>query len=302
MRRLGRTRCAQRARSTNRRLTIAFGLATLAGPVAGLVAVPRCGRPTVAAHETGAFAALVPADLPPAAARTPGVAAVPRRRDGARDEAVARTRAIDTTPPLPVPLPGDRPAAAPAEGATTYPADVFSAGNVGLKRWDDRRERPVHVWIAPGGSAPGWRPAYAVVVREAFAAWEAVGVPLRFAFVDRPEDAEVRVEWTEQLSGRRAGVIYRTASGAGWLTRARIVLAMRLSDGALTNDVSVRRVALHEIGHLLGLEHSADPGDIMAAWVGAGDLTERDRASARFLYALPRRDAAGGSRAADAGG
>ena len=286
----------------DRRLTIAFGFVALTVAVAGLLAVPPCGRPTVAARETKAFAALVPAALPPAAARTPGVTALPRRRDGARDEAVARARAIDTTPPLPAPLPGDGPAAGRTEVATTYPASVFSAENAGLKRWDDRRDGPVRVWIAPGGSVPGWRPTYAVAVREAFAAWEAVGVPLRFAFVDRPDDAEVRVEWTEQLSGWRAGVIYRTASGAGWLTRARIVLAMRLSDGASTNDVSVRRIALHEIGHLLGLEHSADPSDIMAAWVAAGDLTERDRVTARLLYALPPRDAASGSRAADAGG
>ena len=281
---------------------IAFGLVTLTVAVAGLVALPRCGQPAVAARETSVFVALGPADLPPAAARTPRVTALPRRRDGAREEAVARARAIDTAPPLPAPLPGDGSAAAPAEVATTYPASVFSAGNVGLKRWDDRRDGPVRVWIAPGDSVSGWRPTYAVAVREAFAAWEAVGVPLRFAFVDHPDDAEVRLEWTEQLSGRRAGVIYRTASGAGWLTRARIVLAMRLSDGASTDDVTVRRVALHEIGHLLGLEHSVDASDIMAALVGAGDLTERDRATARVLYARPPREAASGSRAADAGG
>ena len=134
---------------------------------------------------------------------------------------------------------------------------------------------------------PGWHATFATVVREAFATWEQVGLPVRFAFTDAPGDADVRVEWTERLSEQRAGMIHWTADADGWLTQARIVLAMWVGDGARADDASVRRIALHEIGHLLGLEHGTDAGDIMAPWVRVNDLTERDRATARLLYELP---------------
>jgi hypothetical protein len=169
----------------------------------------------------------------------------------------------------------------------TYLPDIVTQGNARVRRWGDRTGAPIRVWVAPGAGVAGWRPAFTAALRRAFSTWEQVGLRVRFTFVDAPEDAEVTVTWTDRLDARRAGVTHWTADQDGWVTQVHIVLATSASDGRPANDASMRRIALHEIGHLLGLEHSADPGDVMAAWVHAADLTERDRRTARLLYALP---------------
>ena len=259
-------------------------LAVFAGTLAAIAAARRVDQSTVTPPDASTAVAAGRTQLSDGRAATVrGGAGLPHR-PVARPGVTGAPAALDTTAPVPVRA-ADR--GASAATPSTYLSDVLAAGNARVKRWDDRREAPVRVWVAPGDSVSGWRPTFVPVVREAFAAWEAVGIPVRFAFVDLADDAEVRVDWTDRLSGARAGVIHRTADVGGWLTHAQIVIAMLLSDGAAASDASVHRVALHEIGHLLGLEHSTDPGDIMAAWVGAGDLTDRDRSTARLLYTLP---------------
>ena len=170
--------------------------------------------------------------------------------------------------------------------AATYIDDVIAGGGARLKRWGDRTAAPVRVWIAPGEGVPGWRPAFTASVRDAFAAWASVGLPVRFTFVAAPDDAEVRVTWADRLAGRRAGETHWRADDAGWLRDARLVFAIWASDGTPADAASVRRIALHEIGHALGLEHSPDPDDVMAEWVRAGALSGRDRATAQLLYTL----------------
>ena len=169
----------------------------------------------------------------------------------------------------------------------TYIEDTMTTGDSLLTRWSNRLDDPVRVVITRGDSVAGWQPSLVPVVRRAFEEWSRAGVPVRFTFVDDEVRAEVRVRWVERLPEQRAGFIRWTSDARGWLRDADITLSTVGGDGRQFAEDDVRSIALHEVGHLLGLGHSFDAADVMSAWVSARELSTRDRATARLLYALP---------------
>ena len=156
-------------------------------------------------------------------------------------------------------------------------------------RWSKEQYDDVTVWIAPGDGVPLWRKANRYMVRDAFHGWTAAGAPVRFVFVSDSSRADVRVLWADSLPDARAGQVTRLADQRGWLRAATIEMSTRNIAGGRQNSKTVYAVALHEVGHLLGLEHSADEHDIMAAWVTAPSLTANDRAAMRALYDIADR-------------
>lgn len=181
-----------------------------------------------------------------------------------------------------------RPRASIASLRGTYLGEILAERDSSLARWPDRVASPVRVWVERGSpSIRGWRAAFPAEVREAFNEWSASGIPVRFTFVSDPARAEVRVRWVEKLGGDSCGETTWTSDSYGWMRRADITLAMRSSDGVLQDEEDIHAMALHEVGHLLGLGHTSDTTAIMAPWVAANELSAVDRATVRILYTLP---------------
>jgi hypothetical protein len=172
-------------------------------------------------------------------------------------------------------------------GPDSYLPAMLLEGDSVLKRWPERTARPLTVYLAPGG-AVGYSTDKRDAVRRAFVRWEQVGaIPVRFLFVSDSADAEVKVRWLERFPIRRAGQADITWDRNGWIIRAVLTLATHTSDGLPLSDEAVHTVALHEIGHLLGLGHSDDAHDVMYPSTDVHDITARDRHTGRLLYSVP---------------
>ena len=154
-----------------------------------------------------------------------------------------------------------------------------------IRRWPDDG-LPITVWIGESGGHPRRAALRRRIARDAFHAWTAAGVPEQFSFVSDSANAMVQVIWRRELPDRRAGQVTRQTDAAGWLRRAVVELSVRNMAGGIQDTATMRAVALHEVGHVIGLEHSPDERDIMAPWVVARQISERDRATASAIYGV----------------
>jgi hypothetical protein len=172
-----------------------------------------------------------------------------------------------------------------SESGGTYIDRIVAERDSTLQRWPDRRGDPIRVWL--DGSLNGGRvPAsFASAVQSAFSEWSSIGLPVRFVYVTSPQDAEVRVHWTAYLQQKTGSTTWR-ADHNGWLNSGDITLATHIGGGQPIDPHGMRQIALHEVGHLVGLSHSSNSRDIMAPLVRANDLTAEDIATARLLYSF----------------
>jgi hypothetical protein len=65
-----------------------------------------------------------------------------------------------------------------------------------------------------------------------------------------------------------------------------ITLATFDPEGQPMGPEEMRVVALHEVGHVLGLDHSPDSADLMFPIAQTRQLSRRDIETARLLYRL----------------
>lgn len=175
--------------------------------------------------------------------------------------------------------------------AGTYIADILLERDSSLARWKSRI-KPLTVWIQPASSVTDWTPEYIVEVRRAFEEWGALRLPLRFQFVSDSAKAEIHVSWIDRFNEPISGRTRWARDEHWWITDAGIVLAVHHHQGQTLDLDAMRAMALHEVGHLLGLDHTSDAGNIMAPRVRVRSLSDADRATVELLYSLP----AGGVR------
>jgi matrixin len=171
------------------------------------------------------------------------------------------------------------------EGADTYLPAIVSADSL-LRRWPDARvTQPLRV-ATVRADVPGYREEFAGNVNWSITRWNGV-LPVQLTAWTDTATADILVTWTELLDSNRTGRTDLTWDDLGWIHHAVVVLATHLPDGREMDGPDMTAVALHELGHAIGLDHSPDSSDALYPRTRAIELSGRDRRSAQLLYRLP---------------
>ncbi len=168
------------------------------------------------------------------------------------------------------------------ETGTYLGAMLGEDGDV-VTRWRERAD-PIRVWVQPQSAEAGFSPELISPTRGAFTAWNDLDLGVAFELVDDSTQADVHVTWRAQMpKPRQIGTTFRMTGGKGWIAFAHVQLSTAY------DIYTVQNAARHEAGHVLGLGHSPEMRDIMAARTEGRQyqLTDRDRATAVALYRLP---------------
>lgn len=169
----------------------------------------------------------------------------------------------------------------------TYIDELLAARDSAIARWPDRVTRPLRVFVRDGEALEAWNPDFLPAVRDAFDTWTQAGIPVHFTFVRDSATADISVHFVDAFTNGISGKTVWSRDGAHWLLSSDIQLAVTHPHGGTVTPPQMRAIALHEVGHLLGLDHSGNADDIMSARVRVRELSEADKATIRLVYAVP---------------
>jgi hypothetical protein len=171
--------------------------------------------------------------------------------------------------------------------AGTYIGEILAGRDSAVVRWPDRRANPIAVWIQPHSTISNFNGTYVEQVRQAFEEWDRLQLPVHFTFIADSATADVHVTWVDRFSEPISGRTRWTRDDDWSIADANILLALHHHRGARLDYDAMHAMALHEVGHLLGLDHTHDTLSVMAPKVRVRELSDADRATVRLLYALP---------------
>lgn len=171
--------------------------------------------------------------------------------------------------------------------AGTYIREILLQRDDNIARWPDRQMEPLRVWVQPTSTLPDFQAGFPARAREAFERWTHVGVPVFYTFVTDSASADIPVTWIDRFDMPITGRTRWTRDQHWWIVASSIQVALHHQSGAALDAEAIHAITLHEIGHVLGLDHTADERSIMAARVRVSRISDLDERTAQLVYSLP---------------
>lgn len=172
------------------------------------------------------------------------------------------------------------------EARYTYIDSLLAESDSLIRRWPDRDGAPLRVALIESPEMPGGSGELPGLVRRALFAWQEVFPELRFEVVGEPDLADIVVRWLERFELERTGQTDLQYLPDGEIRKADIQLALQTHAGQPLRVEGMLAVAIHEVGHALGLPHSGNPRDVMYPDTRTATISTRDRATLVLLYSV----------------